>query len=94
MKYWQIKQKEDHWLDLVDPEGWYDAGVKWDGCVHFNRYFNLPLHLRVTKEDQDELSDYIHICSIDDMINRLTELKQIAQDHFGGDWDECKTCDI
>lgn len=39
-KYWEIKKVGDSWLDLEDPEGWYSAVIKWDGCVHFNRYFN------------------------------------------------------
>lgn len=79
MKCWQIDKKKtkDHWLEIEDPEKCYDAVVKWDGCI--NLYKRYP----------DELEgdpDYVHICDLDDFINRLLELKRIALQHFGEDW--------
>lgn len=85
--YWQIKKESttDHWLELVDPEGWYSAGVRWDGCVYFYRYFNAPISDK-TRDDEDP--NYLHICDIDDAIARLQALKQIAQQFFSGEQGE------
>jgi hypothetical protein len=85
MKFWKkVEEKSlDHWLELDDVEsGWHYAVVKWDGCIHYNRYYNHP------KQDQearpeDELSDYLHICDLDEEIERLRELKEHALAHFG-----------
>lgn len=65
------------WLSLVDPEGWWKAGVKFDGCVHFTRHFNVPFTLG------GEDTDYIHICDVDEMIAMLQALKAEAARHFG-----------
>jgi hypothetical protein len=42
---WIINEDETkaHWLEIQDPEGWYSANVRFDGCVHLRRYFNRPL---------------------------------------------------
>lgn len=76
-----IEEKStDTWLELKDPDGWYDAVVKWDGCIHFRRYFNDPMdHPNRKSEDQD----YLHICDIDETIKRLQSLKEAALNHFG-----------
>lgn len=76
--------KARHWIDLIDPEGWYKASVKWDGCVHFRRAYNLPYPH--PEGDDDAFEDYIHICDLDEFIARLQALKQKAIEHFGGDW--------
>ncbi len=92
MKYWKITAGAKHpdvCLDLHSPNpGLFSAVVKWDGCVHLNKYWN-----GATKEDDDEdNTDYIHICDIDDMIERLQEIKAIAAEYkkehpaFDGAW--------
>lgn len=77
--------KGEGWIDLIyqsykDGSHWVNAGVKFDGCVHFRKAYNSPF----PKEDEDQ--DYIHICDIDEMIKQLTLLKEAASKHFGEDW--------
>lgn len=77
---------EDHWVDFVDPGGWYSASVKWDGCVHFYRYFNQP-HPQ-PKDDPTAYAQHLHICDIDEEIARLQALKAKAIEYFAerGGW--------
>lgn len=75
--------KLDHWIDLRDPEGWYTASVRWDGCIQLYRYWNYPHEPGV---DRDGDCDYSHICDIDDEISRLQALKAKAIEHFGEGW--------
>lgn len=85
MKFWEIKEARQHCLKLKDPEGWYTAAVKWDGCIHFNRYFNAP-HKEGETRLEHETDDYLHICDIDDLIERLQALKAEAKKHYGEKW--------
>jgi hypothetical protein len=73
---WKVKVAEDHWLEVVDEEGWYAAYMKWDGCMGYTRYFNEPLS---NKADD---CDSIHICDLDDEIERLIQLRDMAKAHF------------
>jgi hypothetical protein len=77
---WEIvaEKSAPHWLELRDPDGWYEASVKWDGCVHFLRHFNEP--------DGKGDTDYLHICDLDEEIARLTALRDMSRAHFGPDW--------
>ena len=68
---------------VVDKE-YREAHVsfKWDGCVDYNKFSN-----GYTVDDEDskskaESADYIHICDIDDMIEKLQEIKKIAEENF------------
>ena len=76
MNHWKILEDKssDSWLEVQDPEGWYSAVVRFDGCIHLNRHHNYPL------SERD--NDYIHICDIDDMIERLESLKKLALDYY------------
>ncbi|MDO8531199.1 MAG: hypothetical protein Q7T26_03375 [Dehalococcoidia bacterium] len=78
---WTINRDKTgpHWLELNDPEGWYHATVKWDGCIDFARYFNLPFTDPSRREGD---CDVLHICELDDLLGRLQELKTLAQQHF------------
>ena len=84
---WEVDKNEtsDSWLDVSNE--WYWAMVTWDGCVNLHKYNNAP------KSEQDKLpegerdTDFIHICSIDEFIELLTELKLKAKQHFGEDWE-------
>ncbi len=82
MTYWQIDKDKtkDHWLELVDPEGWRSAVAKWDGCVDYYLYHNTPKGMDLANDE--EMTDYIHICNIDEEIARLQELKRIAANFF------------
>ena len=74
-----------HWLTLVDPSGYYRADVKWDGCVHFHRYHNVPLFGDGSKEE-GRIEDYVHFCNLDEEIKRLQALREAARAHFGPAW--------
>lgn len=76
----------DYYLAVDDGEGWYSAGIRFDGCVHFYRYFNLPWGGAPHNPEAENNTDYIHICDIDDMIDRLQALKEMARQHFKGNW--------
>lgn len=84
---WVKDEKESNeWtLEVQDPDGWYCATVKFNGCIHLNKFYNIPLP-RV--EDENQLSDYIHYCDIDDEIERLKQLKEEAIKYFGRDWNK------
>ena len=79
MALWKVNSETPDHLELVDPEGWWMAVAKWDGCIDLHRVFNIPLPLR---DDEAQLSDYIHLCDIDETIARLQELKKLATAHF------------
>ena len=82
------RNKDEGSTTLVDKERGFKAMVKFDGCIHLNTS-NI-----VEWDDEDEESvfndennsDYVHICDIDRMINFLTELREQAKLHFGSNW--------
>lgn len=66
MKYWNVHAEENHGIDLLSPDAKWSAVVKWDGCVHL----------------RTDSGDYVYICELDELIERLQELKAIAEHHF------------
>lgn len=83
---WTVIPADTHeaWLELLDPEGMYRAGVRFDGCIHFwkagdNTLTNAPIR-------NEDHADYIHICDVDEMIARLQSIKARAKAHFGDEW--------
>lgn len=82
-----IKDKtQDHWLEVRDPEGWWSAYVKWDGCIGFTRYHNNSMDSIPSDKPWNDFQDNIHICDLDELIKRLQDLKEEAIKHFGQDW--------
>ncbi|PAD70679.1 hypothetical protein CHH83_02425 [Bacillus sp. 7586-K] len=73
-------------INVVDKEyNETSISFKWDGCVDFRQYQN---GFKVDDEHSEEKvrnSQYIHICEIDDMIEKLQEIKKIAQENFSKD---------
>jgi hypothetical protein len=93
MNHWNQK----HWdydscsLLLEDPEMRWKATVKPDGCFELYRAFNTPFQTATNdmvlgdlKKDID--CDSIHICDVDDLIERLQSLKAQAIKHYGPKW--------
>ena len=79
MKWQPIDSESDKYiLTLTDGEGWWRAGVKWDGCINLTRYFNVPYGAGVAGD-----SDTLHICNVDELIELLQELKDQARRCFG-----------
>jgi len=77
------------WINAREPNGWYVARVKYDGCVDFYRYHNQPCPPECTggeEQPHPTMIDYIHLCDIDQEIERLQALKKLAMEKFGEDW--------
>lgn len=77
---WNVDEAAEATLSLVDPEGWYKAFIRWDGCVDLSRYFHTPFTLQDSAES--DVAEF-HICDVDDLIERLQALKAKAVEHFG-----------
>lgn len=60
----------------------YRAGLRFDGCVHLNRYFNGDDPLK----NPDCDSDYFHICGLQDFIEDMQSLLEEGRKRFGADW--------
>lgn len=73
------KNNDNHW--------WWQADISFDGCIHFSRAYNSPFPHDTEK---NPMSDYIHICDLDEFIERLKALREAAINHFGEGWNECK----
>ncbi len=83
MEHWAIEgESTEYTLNLRDPEGWYAAYVKWDGCFELRRFFNVSATTKDEEDNRQADTDQIHICDIDDIIARLQSLKAIANEHF------------
>lgn len=83
--------KSEAWIDVIynhyqDGMHWVHAGIKFDGCIHLRKAYNMPFPQAPT--EMEDNSDYIHICDIDEMIEELLKLKEIALKHFGEDWNK------
>ena len=75
--YWQVTDDHKAILCVEDPNGWHQADIRFDGCVHYRRFFNKP-------RGEDE--DYLHICQLEEHIERMQELVRLAKGHFGEHW--------
>lgn len=98
MKFRIIKENtQDYWLELEGTSGGFiidgkkrmpiwDIHVvcKWDGCIDYYSYANGYDWGHKCEEDCQCCEDYIHICSIDDFIEKLTKIKQIAVKFYKG----------
>lgn len=93
MRHWEIRKvikslddKEVVSIEVVDKK-YRDASVsfKWDGCINYHKYENGYTVDDEYSEDRNKTSQYIHICDINDMIEKLQEIKKIAEEHFSKD---------
>lgn len=93
---------EKHWLDVISDDiedgenyHWWHAAIKWDGCIHLNHAGNVPYskeHGFVNQQrDLEACDDYIHICDLNDYIERLIALREFAKKHFGEEWNKQET---
>ena len=80
------EETEDHWLVLIGEGGWRKAIVRFDGCIHYDRYHNYP-YVKGEDPPESQVIDYLHICSIDEEIENLKAIRAMALDFFGPDWD-------
>ena len=79
-----IKTEEDEYsLTVEDPEGFYKAVLRFDGCVHYYKWSLVAIHPSgaIIRSDEDET--YIQYCELEGEIKRLQELLKIARNKFG-----------
>jgi hypothetical protein len=79
-EYRQLDPKSERFYPVRDPDGWWSAVIREDGCVDLHRFHNEP------NDGDPDMTDYIHICDVNYLIERLQALVAVAQDHFGEDW--------
>jgi len=75
LTYWQRDEKKDYCL-LADPEKFMRAYVRADGCLNLLFYNDEWLF------DHDRHSYDWHICEIDEAIERLQAIKEMAVKYF------------
>lgn len=102
MKYWEISKinrgcddKTVVSIEIVDKEHRdTSAYFKWNGCVNYTKYNNGFTVDDEPSAERSKNSQYIHICELDEMIERLQEIKKIAKLHFSKeDFDTFYTID-
>lgn len=72
-------------LNLTSRDKDLRINIRWDGCCNIYSYANSPY---VEGEERDEPCDcYLHICSIDEWIGYLQEVKRLALCHFKDGWE-------
>lgn len=83
----EVQDKEESHIKFVDRGHGFIAVAKFDGCIHLNH------SNEVCWEDgeeekilQDDQTQYLHICDVDQMIDFLTKLREQAKSHFGQNW--------
>lgn len=67
-------------IELQDPNGYFDANVRWDGMIELHVYHNVPKGEK--NAGGDGHIDTLHLADLDDFIVRLQELKEIGQEFF------------
>ena len=81
---WKLAEKDEdaegpYWATFTDSgkkdDFWWSALVKWDGCIELTRRFN--------SSDKDEMSDRIHLCDLDNVIEKLKDLRDAAKAVLG-----------
>jgi hypothetical protein len=68
-------------LHLDDINGHFQLGIRFDGCVNIDCYYNTPFEDFENQRTGDR--DYMHICDLDAFITMLTEARDKANEHFG-----------
>lgn len=63
-------------MELVNENNDLTVRAKWDGCCDIKKYSD-----EVTKDN----IDYIHICELQEFINNLQEVVNLAKENFSED---------
>ncbi|KAA9022880.1 hypothetical protein [Niallia endozanthoxylica] len=61
-------------LEVEDEEGIFDANLRWDGF--------MEIHIPSITEENNDLKDTIRTYDIDELITKLSGLRQVCVDHF------------
>jgi len=82
-KLHKITQKSNSGaLTVRNEDETIDVMIKFDGCVHFNQFWNGDN----ANTENSENCDYIHICKVDEMIELLQEIKLKAKEYFKNEY--------
>ena len=68
------EQSTGHVLEFTTPNRDWRFCVKWDGCVHINRFYN-----GATMDEPGTFAsdmDYLHVCDLDDFAKAVTKLAE------------------
>lgn len=60
-----------------------EVTLKWDGCIDYRMGLN---GMKPSEDSTGENTYYIHICDIDELIEKLEALKKIGQEHFDNEY--------
>jgi len=80
-----VRKRDEDILEIVDKENGFRAIVKFDGCIHLDKYGVVDWE---DEEEEEVLNDernhsfYVHICDIDQLIDALSEIKKLQQQYF------------
>lgn len=70
-------------IRMVDEEyANTEVYIKWDGCIDFRQYSNGFSPDDPDSKEKEDNCDYIHICDINEMIEKLQGIKRVAEEHF------------
>lgn len=65
-------------VEVQDPDGFFDANVRWDGLLELHVYHNVPKGERNPAGDGH--IDTLHLANLSAFIRRLQELEAICSD--------------
>jgi hypothetical protein len=85
MKFKVLKEYEGTKnVELEDVEiGSDQVTLKWDGCVDYQMGSN---GIKPSEDPSGENTTYIHICDIDEFIEKLQALKAFGKKHFDNEY--------
>lgn len=63
--------------------GHEEVTLKWDGCIDYMMSFN---GFKPSEDTTGENTQYLHICDIDEMIEKLQALKKYGKEHFNNEY--------
>lgn len=88
MKHFEVKKVNtmDDSEDMVsvvlrDESNTTEVSFKWDGCIDLRRYFNGCTADDKWSKEVEANSDYIHICDINDAIEKLEEIREFMKEY-------------
>lgn len=61
-------------IEVADEDRFRRAGVKFDGCIHYEEY------------QDDKREEYLHICDLPGQIEFLQKVLKAGKEHFGEQW--------
>ena len=81
----KVKEYEGSRNVVLEDEkyGEDEITLKWDGCVD---YFIGQNGVKPSEDNTGKNTRYIHICDIDEMIEKLQALKEYGKRHFDNEF--------